>query len=129
MFTGASTSFAKSHTTTPASNENSQDLNKIAQEKYKQDLRAYLLALDLHEERRREINLEFERLMEKALKDVKSSSKPSPSQMQKGISAAVKQRIIISATALRDSAMQSLGLPPIAPTPPPKLERLDKSKR
>jgi hypothetical protein len=127
--TGVATASTKSPSPIATIDVNPQDLNKIALEKYKQSLQEFRFAKDLYDEKRREINLVFSESMDKAINELRSSKKPTPTQMQKRIHAASKQRIIISATAVRDAAMQALGLPPVAPTPPPKLELSDKSKR
>jgi hypothetical protein len=127
--TGVATASTKSPSPIATIDVNPQDLNKIALEKYKQSLQEFRFAKDLYDEKRREINLVFSESMDKAINELRSSKKTTPTQMQKRIHAASKQRIIISATAVRDAAMQALGLPPVAPTPPPKLELSDKSKR
>ena len=40
-----------------------------------------------------------------------------------------RQNLVIAATAIRDAAIESLGLPPIAPTPPAKGPKPEKSKK
>jgi hypothetical protein len=49
--------------------------------------------------------------------------------MQKRQNMNSRQSAIIAATAIRDAAIDLLGLPPIAPTPPAKEAKSEKSKK
>ena len=51
------------------------------------------------------------------------------SQMQKRQNMNTRANLVIAATAIRDAAIESLGLPPIAPTPPAKAAKSEKSKK
>jgi hypothetical protein len=41
----------------------------------------------------------------------------------------MRNNLVIEATAIRDAAIELLGLPPIAPTPPAKAAKSEKSKK
>ena len=98
-------------------------------EKFKQDQKMYLEAVKVYDAARRAINKTFKESVDKALSDAKSLSAPGQTQLQKRQSAVAKQSAVIAATAIRDAAIEALGPPPVAPTPPAKLPRMEKSKR
>lgn len=102
---------------------------KSAMEKFKQDQKIYLEAVKVYDAARRAINKTFKESVDKALSDAKSLSAPGQTQLQKRQSAVAKQSAVIAATAIRDAAIEALGPPPVAPTPPAKLPRMEKSKR
>jgi hypothetical protein len=112
----------------PSPTEVSKDF-KSAMEKFKQDQRTFLESLKDYDAARRAINRAFKESVDKALSDAKSLSAPGQTQLQKRQSAVAKQSAVIAATAIRDAAIEALGPAPIAPTPPAKTPRMEKSKK
>ena len=108
----------------PASSEtnDARAIYKLAQEKFQSDLRTY-------EEKRRAINQSFKEAIDKVLSDARSLSVTGQSQMQKRQTMNTRANLVIAATAIRDAAIESLGLPPVAPTPPAKAPKSEKSER
>ena len=102
---------------------------KSAIEKFKQDQIKFLEDLKDYDAARRAINRAFKESVDKALSDAKSLSAPGQTQLQKRQSAVAKQSAVISATAIRDAAIEALGPAPVAPTPPSKAPRMDKGKK
>ena len=98
-------------------------------EKFKQDQKIFLDALKAYHSARRAINKAFKESVDKALSDAKSLSAPGQTQLQKRQSAVVKQSAVITATAIRDAAIEALGPAPVPPTPPVKSQRMEKSKK
>ena len=96
---------------------------------------AYMAAFDafrkdvkVYEDQRREINKIFKEAIDKALANAKANKSVPQTQMQKRQSMNAKQQAIITATLSRDSAIEALGAPPIAPTPPAKIPSVAKNK-
>jgi hypothetical protein len=112
----------------PSSNEVSKDF-KSAIEKFKRDQKTFLESLKGYDAARRAINRAFKESVDKALSDAKSLSAPGQTQLQKRQSAVAKQSAVIAAIAIRDAAIEALGPPPVAPTPPAKTPRMEKSKK
>lgn len=112
----------------PKPTEVSKDF-KSAMEKFKEDQKTFLEALKDYEAARRAINRAFKESVDKALSDAKSLSAPGQTQLQKRQSAVAKQSAVIAATAIRDAAIEALGPAPVAPTPPAKTPRMEKSKK
>ena len=106
----------------PAEANDARVIYKLAQDKFLSELRVY-------EDKRRAINQSFKEAIDKALSDARSLSVSGQSQMQKRQNMNTKQNLVIAATAVRDAAIESLGLPPIAPTPPAKAPKSEKSKK
>jgi hypothetical protein len=106
----------------PSEANNAMEIYKLAKDKFISDLRIY-------EEKRRAINQSFKEAIGKALSDGRSMSGPGQSLMQKRQNKNTKQNLVIAAIAERDEAIESLGLPPIAPTLPAKAQKLEKSKK
>jgi hypothetical protein len=108
----------------PVSSEtnDARAIYKLAQEKFQSDLRTY-------EEKRRAINQSFKEAIDKALSDARSLNVSGQSQMQKRQNMNTRANLVIAATAIRDAAIESLGLPPVAPTPPAKAPKSEKSKK
>ena len=106
----------------PSEVNDAKAIYKMAQDKFLSDLRIY-------EDKRRAINQSFKEAIDKALSNARSLSVSGQSQMQKRQNMNSRQSAIIAATAIRDAAIESLGLPPIAPTPPAKAPKLEKSKK
>jgi hypothetical protein len=102
---------------------------KSAMEKFKQDQRAFIEAVKVYDAARRAINKAFKESVDKALSDAKSLSAPGQTQLQRRQSAVAKQSAVIAATAIRDAAIEALGPAPVAPTPPAKSSRMEKSKK
>jgi hypothetical protein len=98
-------------------------------EKFKQDQKSFYEAVKVYDAARRAINKAFKESVDKALSDAKSLSAPGQTQLQKRQSAVVKQSAVIAATAIRDAAIEALGPAPVAPTPPAKAPRTEKSKK
>jgi hypothetical protein len=94
---------------------------KIALAEFRQEFRIY-------EDRRREINRLFKSAIEKALMDTRLANPAGQTQIQKRREMKAKQNAVIAATMARDAAIEALGAPPIAPTPPAKLPKNEKSK-
>jgi hypothetical protein len=96
---------------------------------------AYMAAFDafrkdvkVYEDQRREINKIFKEAIDKALANAKANKSVPQTQMQKRQSMNAKQQAIITATLSRDSAIEALGAPPVAPTPPAKIPSVAKNK-
>jgi hypothetical protein len=106
----------------PSEASDAKAIYKLAQDKFLTDLRIY-------EDKRRVINQSFKEAIDKALSDARSLNVPGQSQMQKRQNMNSRQSAIIAATAIRDAAIDLLGLPPIAPTPPAKEAKSEKSKK
>ena len=106
----------------PSEANDAKAIYKLAQDKFLSDLRIY-------EDKRRAINQSFKEAIDKALSDARSLNVPGQSQMQKRQNMNAKQNLVIAATAVRDAAIESLGLPPIAPTPPVKAPKSERSKK
>ena len=106
----------------PAEANDARVIYKLAQDKFLSELRVY-------EDKRRAINQSFKEAIDKALSDARSLSVSGQSQMQKRQNMNSRQTAIIAATAIRDAAIDLLGLPPIAPTPPAKAPKSEKSKK
>jgi hypothetical protein len=102
---------------------------KSAMEKFKQDQKNFLEAVKVYDAARRAINKTFKESVDKALSDAKSLSAPGQTQLQRRQSAVAKQSAVIAAIAVRDAAIEALGPAPVAPTPPAKAPRLEKSKK
>ena len=106
----------------PAEANDARVIYKLAQDKFLSELRVY-------EDKRRAINQSFKEAIDKALSDARSLSVSGQSQMQKRQNMNSRQTAIIAATAIRDAAIDLLGLPPMAPTPPAKAPKSEKSKK
>jgi hypothetical protein len=106
----------------PSEVNDAKALYRLAQDKFLSDLKIY-------EAKRRAINQSFKEAIDKALSNARSLSVSGQSQMQKRQTMNARQNLIIAATAIRDSAIESLGLPPIAPKPPAKAPKIEKSKK
>jgi hypothetical protein len=106
----------------PSEASDAKAIYKLAQDKFLTDLRIY-------EDKRRVINQSFKEAIDKALSDARSLNVSGQSQMQKRQNMNSRQSAIIAATAIRDAAIDLLGLPPIAPTPPAKEAKSEKSKK
>ena len=102
---------------------------KSALEKFKQDQKTFIEEIKVYDAARRAINKAFKESVDKALSDAKSLSAPGQTQLQKRQSAVAKQSAVIAATAIRDAAIEALGPAPVAPTPPAKAPRAEKSKK
>lgn len=118
----ATPAIADTKPTAPSEANDAKAIYKLAQDKFLSDLRIY-------EDKRRTINQSFKEAIDKALSDARSLNVPGQSQMQKRQNMNAKQNLVIAATAVRDAAIESLGLPPIAPTPPAKAPKSEKSKK
>jgi hypothetical protein len=85
--------------------------------------------MKIYEDARRTINHLFKEAIDKALSDARNSISSAQTQMQKRQNMSAKQGAIINATAARDAAIEALGAPPIAPTPPAKPQRTEKIRK
>ncbi len=106
----------------PSEANDAKAIYKLAQDKFQSDLKIY-------EDKRRAINQSFKEAVDKALSDARSLNVSGQSQMQKRQNMNSRHNLVIAATAIRDAAIESLGLPPIAPTPPAKAPKLEKPKK
>jgi len=95
---------------------------KIAYDKFRDDMKIY-------EDARRTINQKFKETVEKAMSDARNLNSSAQTQIQKRQSMSTKQGVVIAATAARDAAIEALGAPPIAPTPPAKPQRAEKIRK
>lgn len=95
---------------------------------YEIALNEFRKELKIYEESRREINKVFKEAIFKALSDINSTKSASQTQSQKRQSMNARQRAVIAATESRDAAIEALGLPPMAPTPPAKKPSVAKDK-
>jgi hypothetical protein len=105
-------------------NQSSADLKaayKLAVDEFRKDLKVY-------EDNRREINRVFKDAIDKALSDARSTKSINQTQIQKRQSMNARQSAVIAATVARDAAIEALGQPPIAPTPPAKIPTVAKNK-
>jgi len=94
---------------------------KIALDQFTKDLKVY-------EEQRREINRVYKEAIDKALADARSVKTENQTQIQKRQSMNARQNAVIAATVARDSAIEALGSPPVAPTQPAKMSSAPKNK-
>ena len=106
----------------PSDANDAKAIYKLAQDKFQSDLKIY-------EDKRRAINQSFKEAIDKALSDARSLNVSGQSQMQKRQNMNTRVNLVIAATAIRDAAIESLGLPPVAPTPPAKAPKSEKSKK
>ena len=118
----ATPAFADPKPPAPSEANDAKAIYKLAQDKFLTDLRIY-------EDKRRVINQSFKEAIDKALSDARSLNVSGQSQMQKRQNMNSRQSAIIAATAIRDAAIDLLGLPPIAPTPPAKAPKIEKPKK
>ena len=120
--------FADQKSPSPAAAESS-DAFKAAMDKFREDQKAFQIAIKEYEDKRRDINKAFKSAVDKALSDARTFSAPGQSQLQKRQGAIAKQNAVMAATAIRDAAIESLGLPPVQPTPPAKAPKVEKKKK
>ena len=106
----------------PSEANDAKAIYKLAQDKFQSDLKIY-------EDKRRAINQSFKEAIDKALSDARSLNVTGQSQMQKRQHMNTRANLVIAATAIRDAAIDSLGLPPVAPTPPAKAPKSEKPKK
>jgi hypothetical protein len=97
-------------------------------EVYKNALEDFRKELKVYEDSRREINMIFKEAIDRALADAKSTKSVGQTQIQKRQSMNIRERAVIAATVSRDAAIEALGSPPIAPTPPAKIPNVAKNK-
>lgn len=102
---------------------------KAAMDKFREDQKIYQDLMKAYEEKRRAINKVFKDSVDKALSDARALSAPGQTQLQKRQSVANKQSAVMAATAIRDAAIEALGLPPVPPTPPAKAPKAEKNKK
>ena len=115
---------AADHKTPAPTSQNSIDpkeVYKIALEDFRKDFKIY-------EDKRREINKIFKEAIDKTLADAKSTRSVGQTQIQKRQSMNIRVSAVIAATVSRDAAIEALGSPPIAPTPPAKIPNVAKNK-
>ena len=115
---------AADHKTPATTSQNSIDpkeVYKIALEDFRKDFKIY-------EDKRREINKIFKEAIDKTLADAKSTKSVGQTQIQKRQSMNIRVSAVIAATVSRDAAIEALGSPPIAPTPPAKIPNVAKNK-
>jgi hypothetical protein len=86
---------------------------KIAFDQFRKDFKVY-------EDQRREINRIYKEAIDKALSDARSAKSGNQTQIEKRQSMNARQSAVIAATVERDSAIEALGTPPVAPTQPGK---------
>jgi hypothetical protein len=96
---------------------------------YKIDLDKFREVFKVYENNRRVINQSFKDAIDKAMSDARNINATPQTQMQRRQTMSVKQGAVISATAARDAAIEALGPPPVAPTPPAKPPRAEKSRK
>jgi hypothetical protein len=106
----------------PSEANDAKAIYKLAQDKFQSDLKIY-------EDKRRAINQSFKEAIDKALSDARSLNVSGQSQMQKRQHMNTRANLVIAATAIRDAAIDSLGLPPVAPTLPAKAPKSEKPKK
>jgi len=119
----SASAIADNKTPAPAKQSNSElkAEYKIAFDEFRKDFKVY-------EDQRREINRIFKEAIDKALADAKSTKQVGQTQIQKRQSMNARQSAVISATVARDAAIEALGEPPVAPTPPAKIPNVAKNK-
>ena len=117
---------------TSASADNPQPTNQSHSDAfatYKIELGKFREAYKIYEDARRTINQSFKDAVEKAMSDARNQNSTPQTQIQRRQNMSVKQGAVISAIAIRDAAIEALGAPPVAPTPPAKLPRTEKSRK
>ena len=119
-----SSAFADSKSPAPT-NQNSVDLKAA----YKISFDQFNKSLKIYEDQRREINRIYKEAIDKALADAQSAKTEKQTQIQKRQIMNARQSAIIAATVDRDAAIEALGAPPIAPTPPAKPQRAEKIRK
>ena len=122
--TSISTAAADSKTPAPTIQKtiNPKAAYEIALNDFRKEFKVY-------EDSRREINKIFKDAIDKALSDAKPNNSMRQTQIQKRESMNARKRAVIAATESRDAAIEALGLPPIAPTPPAKMPNVAKDKK
>ena len=120
--------FSDQKSPSPAAAE-SADAYKAAMDKFREDQKAFQIAIKDYEDKRRDINKAFKSAVDKALSDARTFNAPGQSQLQKRQGAIAKQNAVMAATAIRDAAIDALGLPPVPPTPPAKAPKVEKKKK
>jgi len=123
-----SPAFADQKGPTPAATD-SGDVFKSAMEKFREDQKAFQVAAKEYEAKRREINKAFKDAVDKATSDARNFNAPGQSQLLKRQGVVAKQNAILAATAIRDAAIDALGLPPTPPTPPVRGPKSEKGKK
>jgi hypothetical protein len=111
--------------TQPLTNQSHSDLMAA----YKIELDKFREAFKIYEISRRAINQSFKEAIDKAMSEARNLNATPQTQMQRRQNMSVKQGAVISATAARDAAIEALGPPPVAPTPPAKPPRAEKSRK
>ena len=117
------TAAADNKTPAPTS-QNSIDPKEV----YKIALEDFRIDFKIYEDKRREINKIFKEAIDKTLADAKSTKSVGQTQIQKRQSMNIRVSAVIAATVSRDAAIEALGSPPIAPTPPAKIPNVAKNK-
>ena len=118
----ATPAIADTRPQSPSEANDAKAIYKLAQDKFQSDLKIY-------EDKRRAINQSFKEAIDRALSDARSLNVSGQSQMQKRQHMNTRANLVIAATAIRDAAIDSLGLPPVAPTPPAKAPKSEKPKK
>ena len=96
---------------------------------YKNALDQFRKEFKEYEDQRREINRIYKEAIEKALADARLAKSVKQTQIEKRQSMNARQSAVIAATVERDSAIEALGTPPVAPTQPGKKPSGAKNKR
>lgn len=114
------------------------DTFKVAQEQYRKDCDAYMLALQEREIKIRSINATFKNAIDKSATDAKSAMLLAITPDQKNAITSARRTAVASAIISRESAIEALGplpLPPVQPERPAKMspqgmsEQKEKKKR
>ena len=94
------------------------DLYKAAMEQFKKDRDAFVLAMKDRNQKIREINLAFDQSIKKARQDSRTAMQVAAKPEQKSAVNSNLRSAIATAVITRESALQSLGEPPIQPIEP-----------
>lgn len=94
---------------------------KIASDQFRKESKIY-------EDQRREINQRYKEAINNALAEARYARSIDQTQKEKRQTMKAQQNAVIAATIVRDSAIEALGLPPIAPTQPGKVPSTSKNK-
>ena len=136
LSTGSASAFAAP--TPSPSPSTAIDIFKVAQEQFKKDRDAFMLALQDREMKMRAINTTFKSAIDKSTYDAKSAMLLATTPDQKNAITSARRAAVASAIISRESAIEALGalpLPPVQPQRPAKMspqgmsEQKDKKKR
>ena len=99
------------------------DLYKAAMEQFKKDRDAFNIAMKDRNQKIRDINLAFDQSIKKARQDSRTAMQVAAKPEQKSAINSNLRSAIATAVITRESALQSLGAPPVPPIEPMRPEK------